>query len=86
MYSLLHLAGTWRAVAEMEHTAAEAEQELEALQQEQAALLRRLGQRESPAEMEALARRELGMVMPGEIVFSFRESGETERDPTWRWK
>ena len=41
--------------------------------------------------MEALARRELGMVMPGEIVFLFpqeEETGtqETEKEPVWRWK
>ena len=52
---------------------------------------RRLLERQSRSQMEALARRELGMVMPGEIVFLFSEAEEsateeTEREPIWRWK
>ena len=73
-------------LSEMEQIADQAERELSALQQEQAELLRLLRLGEDPARMEALARRELGMVMPGEIVFTFSESEETERDPQWRWK
>ena len=85
-YSLLHFARLGRAAAEMERIADQAERELSALQQEQAELLRLLRLEEEPDRMEALARRELGMVMPGEIVFTFKESEETERNPQWRWK
>ena len=48
------------------------------LEQEHAALERRLRQREDPVQMEALARRELGMVMPGETVFLFAEEKEAK--------
>ena len=74
VYSLLCFARAGQTAAEMERTAAALERELAALEQEHAALERRLLQRESPERMEALARRELGMVMPGEIVFLFSES------------
>ena len=80
-YSLLHAARAGRGAAEMEQTAARAERELQSLREEHAALTRQLSQREEPARMEALARQELGMVMPGEILFIFVESEETERDP-----
>lgn len=91
VYSLLCFARAGRSAAEMERTAAALARELDTLEQEHAALERRLRQRESPDEMEALARRELGMVMPGEIVFLFSETEEcnteeTERNPLWRWK
>ena len=91
VYSLLRFARAGQAAAEMERTAADLGRELVTLEQEHAALERRLLERQSPAQMEALARRELGMVMPGEIVFLLPEptrtnSEETERDPLWRWK
>ena len=91
VYSLLCFARAGRALAEMERTAAALERERDALEREHAALELRLLQREDPARMEALARRELGMVMPGEIVFLLPEptrtnSEETERDPLCRWK
>lgn len=91
VYSLLCFARAGQTAAEMERTAAALDRELEELEQEHAALERRLQQRDSPQAMEALARRELGMVMPGEIVFLFTESKEadleeTERDPLWHWK
>ncbi len=91
VYSLLRFARAGQAAAEMERTAADLGRELVTLEQEHAALERRLLERQSPAEMEALARRELGMVMPGEIVFLFSEAEEsateeTEKEPIWRWK
>ncbi len=90
VYSLLRFARAGRAAAEMERTAADLGRELETLEEERAALERRLSERQSPEQMEALARRELGMVMPGEIVFLFPqeepETQETEREPIWRWK
>ena len=91
VYSLLRFARAGQAAAEMERTAADLGRELVTLEQEHAALERRLLERQSPAQMEALARRELGMVMPGEIVFLFSEAEEsateeTEREPIWRWK
>ena len=88
VYSLLCFARAGRALAEMGRTAAALEQERDALEREHAALELRLLQREDPALMEALARRELGMVMPGEIVSLFTEeanSQQTERDPLWHW-
>ena len=89
VYSLLCFARAGRALAEMERTAAALEQEREALEREHAKLELRLLQREDPALMKTLARRELGMVMPGEIVFLFAEeeanSQQTERDPLWHW-
>ncbi len=90
VYSLLCFARAGRALAEMERTAAALERERDALEREHAALELRLLQREDPARMEALARRELGMVMPGEIVFLFPEeeetqSQQTERNPLWHW-
>ena len=91
VYSLLCFARAGRTLAEMERTAAQLEEERELLEQEHAALELRLQQRESPEQMEALARRELGMVMPGEIVFLFTQEEEakteqTERDPLCHWK
>ena len=95
VYSLLQFARAGRAAAEMEQRTWDLQRELEQLEEEHAALERRLLQRQDPGEMETLARRELGMVMPGEIVFIFAGSGEeqsppapeeTERVPVWRWK
>ena len=90
IYSLLCFARAGRTLAEMERTAAQLEEERELLEQEHAALELRL-QQESPEQMEKLARRELGMVMPGEIVFLFTQEEEakteqTERDPLCHWK
>lgn len=90
-WSLLRFARAGQTAAEMERTAAALQRELETLEQEHAALEQRLLERQSRSQMEALARRELGMVMPGEIVFLFPqeeepETVETEREPIWRWK
>lgn len=90
-YSLLCFARAGRSLAEMERTAASLAAEREILEREHAAWELRLLQREDPAAMEALARRELGMVMPGEIVFLFPQeetpnSEQIERNPLWRWK
>ncbi len=91
IYSLLCFARSGRALAEMERTAAQLEEERELLEREHAQWEAQLLQRESPEQMEALARRELGMVMPGEIVFLFTQeeqsdSEQTERNPLWHWK
>ena len=91
VYALLCFARSGRSLAEMERTAAELKGQRENLERQRAALELRLLDREDPARMEALARRELGMVMPGKIVFLFAEdaqadSEETERDPLWLWK
>ena len=91
VYSLLCFARAGRTLAEMERTAARLEGERELLEQEHAEWELRLLQRDNPEQVEALARRELGMVMPGEIVFLFSEAEEsateeTEREPIWRWK
>ena len=91
IYSLLCFARSGRALAEMERTAAQLEEERELLEREHAQWEAQLLQRESPEQMEALARRELGMVMPGETVFLFAEEAEThseqtERNPLWHWK
>ena len=91
IYALLCLARAGRSLAEMEQTVAALQTEREILAREHAQLELRLVQREDPARMEALARRELGLVMPGEMVFLFAEkaqtnSEETERNPLWPWK
>ena len=89
VYSLLCFAQAGRALAEMERTAAQLEGERDLLEREHAMLELRLLRGDDAAQMEALARRELGMVMPGEIVFLFAEeeanSQQTERDPLWHW-
>ncbi len=90
-YSLLCFARAGRALADMERTAASLARERDLLEREHAMLELRLLQAEDPAGMEALARRELGMVMPGEIVFLLpgptqADSEETERNPLWHWK
>ena len=91
IYALLCFARAGRSLADMERTVAALQTERESLAGEHARLELRLAQREDPARMEALARRELGMVMPGEIVFLFTQEEEansvqTERDPLCRWK
>ena len=91
IYALLCLARAGRSLAEMEQTVAALQTEREILAREHAQLELRLVQLEDPARMEALARRELGLVMPGEMVFLFAEkaqtnSEETERNPLWPWK
>ena len=91
IYALLCFASSGRSLAEMERTAAELKGQRESLERERAALELRLLQQEDPARSAALARRELGMVMPGEIVFLFAEdaqadSEQTERNPLWLWK
>jgi cell division protein FtsB len=90
VYALLCFARAGQTAAEMERKAASLEREVETLEMEHADLERRLRWREDPARMEALARRELGMVMPGETVFLFAEedanSVKTERNPICRWK
>ena len=90
VYALLCFARAGQTAAEMERKAASLEREVETLEMEHADLERRLRWREDPARMEALARRELGMVMPGETVFLFAaedaNSVKTERNPICRWK
>ncbi len=91
VYALLCFASSGRSLAEMERTAAELKGQRESLERERAALELRLLQQEDPARSAALARRELGMVMPGEIVFLFTQEEEansvqTERDPLCHWK
>ncbi len=91
VYSLLCFARAGRTLAEMERTAARLEGERELLEQEHAEWELRLLQQDNPEQVEALARRELGMVMPGEIVFLFTQkeeakSAQTERDPLCHWK
>ena len=78
VYALLCFARSGRSLAEMEQTAADLREQRENLEQERAALELRLLDREDPARMEALARRELGMVMPGEIVFLFSEDPQAD--------
>ena len=90
VYALLCFARSGRSLAEMERTAAELKGQRENLERQRAALELCLLEREDPARMEALARRELGMVMPGEMVFLFAEKAETnseqtERNPLWHW-
>ena len=80
VYALLCFARSGRSLAEMERTAAVLREERESLEQERAALELRLLDREDPARMEALARQELGMVMPGEIVFLFAEDAQADFD------
>lgn len=91
IYALLCFARAGRSLADMERTVAALQTERERLAGEHTRLELRLAQREDPARMEALARRELGMVMPGEMVFLFAEKAETnseqtERNPLWPWK
>lgn len=76
LYALFRFAQARQALSALERTAAELERERCALEREHAALERRLAQRDSPEQMEALARQELGMVMPGEIVFTFAEAAD----------
>ncbi len=78
VYALLCFARAGQTAAEMERKAAALERELSQLEQEHAVLERRLRQREDPVQMEALARRELGMVMQGETVFLFAEEQEAK--------
>lgn len=78
VYSLLCFARAGRTLAEMERTAARLEGERELLEQEHAEWELRLLQRDNPEQVEALARRELGMVMPGETVFLFAEEQEAK--------
>lgn len=80
VYAMLCFARSGRSLAEMERTAADLREERERLERERAALELRLLDREDPARMEALARRELGMVMPGEIVFLFSEDPQADSD------
>ena len=90
LYALLCFARAGRSLAEMERTIVALQTERERLAGEQAQLELRLAQGDDPARMEALAR-EMGMVMPGEMVFLFAEkeetnSEQTERNPLWLWK
>ncbi len=88
VYALLCSARAGRSLREMERTAAALRAERDSLAEEHAALELQLLQAEDPARMEELARRELGMVMPGELVFLFaqEQSEQTERNPLWPWK
>ena len=80
VYAALCLASTRRALY-----AADAEEEalrtrLEAVEQENRAMSRRLTEGWSAEELEALARERLGLVLPGDRIFRF-ESVPQEREP-----
>ena len=89
IYALLCFARSGRSLAALEKTAADLREQRISLEQQRAQL--QLLQQADPARMEALAREDLGMVMPGEIVFLFADSKQadseqTERNPLWLWK
>lgn len=58
----------------MERVKAHLEQEIDALTQENAALREEVeAMRQHPSHAEEIARRDLGLVRPGEVVYQFRK-------------
>lgn len=72
LYALAHFAAAQLRLTQTEALAASLEAENAALEAEHTALIERLSAGEGPEELEARARRELGLVRPGEIVFYFK--------------
>ena len=77
LYALAHLTAAQLRLARTEELAAALAEERAALAAENEALEERLRGGEDPAALEERARRELGLVRPGEIVFVF-ENGEQD--------
>ena len=77
LYALAHLTAAQLRLARTERLAEALAAERSALAAENAALEERLRSGGSAETLEELARRELGLVRPGEIVFLF-EDGEQD--------
>lgn len=73
LYALFGLTAVRQEVIAAEQNQMELSRELLLCRQEHAELESKLAAADSREEMERLARTRLGMVMPGEIVFYFRE-------------
>ena len=71
LYALAQFFAAQYRLAQTEALTAALETEREALLSEHEALERRLSEGESAEALEERARRELGLVRPGEIVFYF---------------
>ena len=76
LYALGHYTAAQVRLARTEETAAALAEERAALEAEHTALERRLAEGESADALEERARRELGLMRPGEIVFYFRDGEE----------
>jgi cell division protein FtsB len=73
-------ARAYRDLAAARQRAAALEREIAAAEERVAALTRRIDRtRDDPATWERLAREELGLVRPGEIVVLLPEAGENGR-------
>lgn len=78
LYAMAHISAAKIRLEQTEALAASLEAEKTALEAEHAALSARLDEGESAEELEARARRELGLVRPGEIIFYFGGDGEDD--------
>lgn len=74
LYSAVSLSSAKRELNELRRTTGEAETELAALQSENAELTERLRQGKSDEEIAQLARECLGLALPGEKIFIFRQT------------
>jgi len=73
-FLVLAVSQGWRLLS-LQRSLAEIEQEISLVRSQNEALQQEVEQLHSPAYLEKLARQELGMVRPDELLFFFRESG-----------
>ena len=78
IYAALCLASTRRALYAADAEEAALRTRLEAVEQENRAMSRRLTEGWSAEELEALARERLGLVLPGDRIFRFASGAQEE--------
>ncbi len=65
---------------QLRHTLRDLEQSIEIVREQNMDMLAEMERLQSPAYLEQIARQDLGMVKPGELLFFFREPDKNETD------
>lgn len=73
-FTALFASQAWRLIG-LQRSLADVEQEISVVRGQNDLLLQEIERLHSPAYLEKLARQELGMVRPDEMLFFFRENG-----------
>lgn len=88
LYGLGSLTAVRRELRAAQDTVEALRQQREMLVAQQEALNQALADRDSPEELERLARERLGMVRPGERIFTVHQTqaGTDREEQVWNWK
>lgn len=73
-FTVLFFSQGWRLLS-LQRSLADVEREISVVRSQNELLLQEIEQLHTPAYLEKLARQELGMVRPDELLFFFRETG-----------